>query len=192
MQVTANEIQKHLLVFAKGGYDVVLPNFYFGYHECDVFKVNQSDYVFEYEIKISRSDFFADFKKGGEDNKHKKLLCGDGLYCPNRFFFVVPKGLVDASEVPDYAGLIFYENRHLTHIKSGKLLHKNKFNNYRSLAHTLAGRDEGHRIRIKQLRNLDYEKEIAKAKKEQEMYRKLSKEMNQEMYNLRSKQHNHE
>jgi len=165
----------------------ILPNFYFGYHECDVFRVNQSDFVFEYEIKVSRADFFADFKKNG-GVKHSNLKYAGGIYCPNRFFFVVPKGLIKSLEIPDYAGLIYFNNGNFEIIKSGKLIHKRKFTDFRSLAHTLAGRDEGHRQRIKFLRNTDYEKEIAAAKREQESYRKLSKQLNQELFMLRTEQ----
>ena len=31
--------------------------------ECDVISISKSNYIYEYEVKISRSDFKADFKK---------------------------------------------------------------------------------------------------------------------------------
>lgn len=192
MKVTANEIQKELLNFVKGGYDVVLPNFYFGYHECDVFRINQSDFVIEYEIKVSRSDFFNDFKKDSADgDKHRNLLTGVGVYCPNRFFFVVPEGLISLDEVPKYAGLIYYKGRrHFEFQKTGKLIHKQKFTNYRSICHTLAGRDEGHRKRIKEIRNTDYDKEMAAMKREVEGYRKSNREISNDLFLLKAKSGN--
>lgn len=187
MSRIAQDIQKELLRFVKGGYDVVLPNFFFGYNECDVFRINKSDFVIEYEIKISRADFFADFKKTGlTDNKHEKLKTGIGNYCPNRFFFVMPAGLVDISEIPSYAGLITYDGKWLTIIKSGKLLHKNKFKDFRSICHTLAGRDEGHRIKIKQLSNFDYDKKIRELERTILSIEKRSKEERNENFILRS------
>ena len=34
-----------------------------GFAECDVIRITESNIVYEYEIKTSRSDFKADFKK---------------------------------------------------------------------------------------------------------------------------------
>ena len=42
----------------------------YGLSECDVISISKSDYIYEYEIKISRSDFKADFNKP----KHKFML----------------------------------------------------------------------------------------------------------------------
>ena len=41
-----------------------------GLDECDVLGINRNEYIFEYEIKRSRADFKADFKK---THKHFKL-----------------------------------------------------------------------------------------------------------------------
>ncbi len=49
-----------------------------------------------YEIKVSRSDFL-------QDPKWKLYL----QYC-NEFYFVVPRGLIDKSELPEDVGLIYY------------------------------------------------------------------------------------
>lgn len=48
-----------------------------------------------YEIKVSRNDFM-------QDNKWHKYL----TFC-NQFYFVCPWGLIDKSELPDEAGLIW-------------------------------------------------------------------------------------
>jgi hypothetical protein len=181
--VKAAEIQKKLMNFVRGSYDVVLPNFYYGYHECDLFRITGADLVVEYEIKVSRSDFFTDFKKGrltgGE--KHTNLQSG-GENVPNRFLFVVPDRLVTVEEVPPYAGLIYYRDGGLIHIKSGKLLHRRKFTNWRDICHTLAYRDEIQRTKISWLRNTDLGKEMAAMKRElaamKEQNRELRRELN--------------
>lgn len=49
-----------------------------------------------YEIKVSRGDFLRDNKW----NLYKQ-------YC-NELYFVVPKGMIDKSELPDDVGLIYY------------------------------------------------------------------------------------
>ena len=70
-----------------------------GLQECDVISVSKSDYIYEYEIKISRQDFKKDFIK----EKHNHILNekftyvrkGEQLYrvC-NYFNYVVPKDLI--------------------------------------------------------------------------------------------------
>ena len=114
--------------------------------ECDVISISKSDYIYEYEIKISRSDFKADFNK----NKHKLMLEGIGTklvleknttdtwyLTPNYFSFVVPKGLVSIDEIPSYAGLIYYEDSKFEVIKKPPIIHKTKAtpNFIRQLSH---------------------------------------------------------
>lgn len=125
----------------------------YGLAECDVISISKSNYIYEYEIKISRSDFRADFNK----DKHKLMLerkgtktrmikenntkVKDTLYLTcNYFNFVVPTGLVTIEEVPEYAGLIYMdENLNFEIIKKAPLLHKEKasYNFIRQLSHNL-------------------------------------------------------
>ena len=42
----------------------------YGLSECDVISISKANYIYEYEIKISRSDFKVDFNK----EKHKLML----------------------------------------------------------------------------------------------------------------------
>ena len=103
-----------------------------GLGECDMISISKSDYIYEYEVKISRSDFKADFKK----EKHKLMLEGKSAidniektfyYTPNYFNFVVPTGLISIEEVPNYAGLIYMDDKlNFTIIKKAPLIHKIK------------------------------------------------------------------
>ena len=107
-----------------------------GLQEMDVISISKADYIYEYEVKISKSDFIADFKKP----KHKlftekisvKNYIKEGVqevwfYTPNYFYFVVPKDLVTIDMIPDYAGLIYVNELFgFDIIKKAPLLHKNK------------------------------------------------------------------
>jgi len=125
----------------------------YGLSECDVISISKSDYIYEYEVKISRSDFKADFKK----QKHKLMtekksvvermikenntMVKDTWYInPNYFYFVVPTNLVSIDEIPEYAGLI-YVNELLGFeiIKKAPVIHKVKatHNFIRQLSHNL-------------------------------------------------------
>jgi hypothetical protein len=111
------------MLFEKG-HSPIAPNFStYNMHECDIISVTKDNYTYEYEIKVSLSDFKADFKKV---NKHKWLASGKGviihqgkrkgqishLIC-NHFYYVCPACLIDEALIPDYAGLIWihYDGR---------------------------------------------------------------------------------
>ena len=105
-----------------------------GFSECDVIKITKSDLVYEYEIKTSRSDFKADFKK---EYKHNRLSGGidkDKEYIkwsghpgrPNYFYYVCIKDLIKESEIPQYAGLIYIQGKDIKVIKKAPKLHSFK------------------------------------------------------------------
>lgn len=95
-----------------------------GLTECDVMTISKAGFVHEFEIKLSRSDFKAEFRN--KKSKHEELK---GVECtrtynewiagsetgnrytviikPNYFFFVCPEGLIKIEEVPEYSGLIY-------------------------------------------------------------------------------------
>lgn len=164
-------------------------NTYFFKNESDWLSFLPNGFCYECEIKISRSDFKADFKKekhvvhqnnengnkyflrktynttstnlswefckeypeliesteyserGRLDGKMTKIMYHAVISCgvefvsrnnemlPNKFFYVVPKGLVSKEEVPDYAGLIYVDELgQCQKIKDGKFIHKDKIN----------------------------------------------------------------
>lgn len=101
--------------------------------ESDFLNITKTGYANEFEVKISRSDFFCDFKK----RRHQVL--GTGLYTgydgklktqkfkPNRLWYVVPENLVSKTEIPKHAGLIYMnEAGYLKTIVTAPLLHKEK------------------------------------------------------------------
>jgi len=180
-------IQRALLnYFSSHKYKFI--NTYFFNNESDWLSFLNSGFCYECEIKISRSDFKADFKKE-KHNIHKGNQIGSNLFLrkqgvtvsrnlswdfcreypsliesneylsrrfrndeeisvidfhavisskiefashdnkllPNKFFYVVPTGLVSKEEVPDYAGLIYVDELgRCAKIKDGKFLHKDK------------------------------------------------------------------
>lgn len=105
-----------------------------GFEESDVIAISGSEVVKEFEIKISRSDFKADFKK---KRKHDRLQ-NPSKYrtqcIPNKFYYVCPEGLIKPEEVPEYAGLIYVsaikylgrEEFTINYIKQARYIHKEK------------------------------------------------------------------
>lgn len=148
----ADKIKEKLLRWVVvSGYDIAIPNFFVDSYEMDVFMLKSTGYIYEYEIKISRSDFKADFNKKRcykSDTKHVEISAGKRS-C-NRFYFVVPEGLITIDECPKYAGLIYYtdygdnyNDRILSTVKAAPVIHKNKGSlNYAEIARRLALREQ--------------------------------------------------
>lgn len=101
--------------------------------------VTKAGLIVEYEIKISRSDFRADFKK----IRHR-ILDSRKINEPHRgaayFYYAVPRDLVRTTEVPDHAGLIYCDPVFQI-VKQAPRLHSNKITDHqrqwleRSLLH---------------------------------------------------------
>lgn len=127
---TEEYIQKRLDgFFAESTKKYVLENLFVFRWESDKLIETRSGLIYEFEIKVSKSDFKNDFK-----NKKDKHVILEGtqefLPCyteienkygdyykehyktsrykkPNYFYYAVPEGLVEESEIPPYAGLIY-------------------------------------------------------------------------------------
>lgn len=71
-------------------------------HECDILAVSKSGYLTEYEIKVSKSDLKADFKK-----KHKHE--SDRLKYQ---YFAIPKEMRDCVDIiPNKFGVVIITER---------------------------------------------------------------------------------
>jgi hypothetical protein len=154
-KITSNDIKKSLW-HHYSNYDYRLFNSYIFDWESDFFFVSKDKgYAYEIEIKISKGDFKADFKKGDKhhlltlhkssiitqktslkafgliNGKQTQLYSGVSflrpqLKIPNKFYYACPEGLLKAEDVPEYAGLLFISKRGVvTKIKEAPFLHKN-------------------------------------------------------------------
>lgn len=124
--LTERKIQRNLWgLFSNHQYRFVNIQFFSVTGEiADFFSFLWSGYCQEVEIKLSRSDFKADFKKP----KHEAIKQGKFKGVANRFYYAVPNGLIKENEIPDYAGLIYVsEFGSLNVIKKAPLLHRLKF-----------------------------------------------------------------
>lgn len=87
----------------------------------DILIITKSRLAIDIEVKISRADFKADFKK-----EIKHLYLKDKLGRESYFYYAVPKGLVSVEEVPTYAGLIYVDGEIIEIVKKAPLLSKEK------------------------------------------------------------------
>lgn len=170
--LTEQSIQRRLNhFFASWKYNV--DGLYVFEWESDKLIWTKSGYIYEFEIKISRSDFKNDFKnkkekhlilkgpteeerfmpyfyKNYEYNKHlyksfENYVARtekDSSYLianhrrPNYFYYVVPEGLIQPEEVPEYAGLIWILKEYrdvrsaYTIPKQAPALHKQKYKDH--------------------------------------------------------------
>lgn len=163
----AADVYKGVRMFVRN-HDHKFENVFVHSWEADSFSVTSTGYVYEIEVKISRSDFFADFKKP-KHHFFKSYKSGMGIMpmgegrnwegwpltdqfpelrnfqinynniqaqpfnyktSPNRFFYACPVGLLEAHEIPEYAGLLYVMDtfREPRVIKKAPLLHKDPIN----------------------------------------------------------------
>lgn len=111
-KLTESKIQRIVLeqFFAPNSIKYKAENLFIYGWESDVWIMTKSGLCYEFEIKISRGDFFNDFKNKAK--KHSFLGARNRKYLngiPNYFYYVVPKDLISIEEVPDYAGLIYID-----------------------------------------------------------------------------------
>jgi hypothetical protein len=109
-------------------YPFQIPNAFFYGWECDYWALDIAGVAREFEIKISRSDFFNDAKK----QKHAE--CKGANY----FYYVVPKDLIKPSEVDKRYGLIYvWDGGHVSVEKKPRRLHDKKFEQWQMLANKM-------------------------------------------------------
>lgn len=109
-------------------YPYQAPNAFIYGWESDYWALDIGGIAKEFEIKISRSDFFNDAKK----EKHRS---DKGA---NYFYYVCPKDLIKKTEVDKRYGLIYiWENGHVSVEKKPRRLHDRKFDNWKMLANKM-------------------------------------------------------
>ena len=98
--------------------EFVMPNFTpSGWWECDLFVLTKAGYFREFEVKVSRGDFFRDLQKSREVGPYvygekrsvalkSNLLAAGDPAGPSQFWYVTPPGLLARSAIPEWAGLI--------------------------------------------------------------------------------------
>lgn len=128
-EISAEKIINRLYLYLCNRYFPITSNSYIYNWESDLLAVNKdSQYITEYEVKISRGDFKADFNKF---DKHKIISdCRKYNFSadiPNYFYYATPIGLLDKSEIPEYAGLIEI-GIGINITKRAPILHKEKIN----------------------------------------------------------------
>lgn len=108
--MTEREIQRRFASRAGWRFSgAILPNAYIdwaaGGWECDLLGVTRAGYVYEWEIKLDRTDFRREFEK----KREKHAVLSGARYTtrltPKRFWFVCPAHVIEC--VPCYAGLIW-------------------------------------------------------------------------------------
>ena len=130
------KLQKAFFRKTHNRYSLLIPNVYLRGHGCelDLFGVRRSGYSDEIEIKLSVSDFNADFKKQMQvlvEDKYTDMLKHEAIESKlmpcNYFSFLVPHTIIDKCNVPDYAGLyVFTQYGRVQQVKKAPLLHRQK------------------------------------------------------------------
>lgn len=94
--------------------------------ESDYLVITKSGLIYEFECKISKSDFLNDFKN--KEIKHQVLGDVKQTRKPSYFYYCVPKGLLRKEDIPQYCGLIEIGGGNVIITKTAPRLHKEKAN----------------------------------------------------------------
>jgi hypothetical protein len=126
LQRQSTKITKRLYEFLmRNRHFPIASNCYIYNWESDIITINKNKYISEYEIKISRADFKADFLK---TDKHSFMsdvynYNFSSEHVPNYFYYVTPPGLLDKKEIPEYSGLIEV-GMYVRRVKRAPILHR--------------------------------------------------------------------
>lgn len=113
---------KYLVI---AGHKAVCPNVNFLLQgQQDLISVTGRGFLIEYEVKVSRSDYKRDAKKGKAFAYDNVDLYAEHL--PNQFFYVCPEGLIKPKELPTYAGLYYIVDGSPVLEKAAPMIHKVK------------------------------------------------------------------
>lgn len=131
-----------------------LNNSYIFDWEADYFSISTSNYAYEVEIKLSKSDFQADFKKKKHTLfKEVKENKSRARKLPHKFYFACPVNLIDKKDVPAYAGLLYLDDKYgeIITIKEAPFLHKREYNLDKILLEKFYWRTKNLKVEIDQL-----------------------------------------
>lgn len=150
--MTAKDVDKALRRHFENNSRYMVSNVYafdHNYLETDFLVVKENGIIIDIEIKVSFSDFKADFNKKKHDILKNGFIVLKGIFSrlengkrvwykegdkinierPNRFYFCVPETLLEKVKnlLPDYAGLFYVTDfGGIKKYKEAKLLHKEK------------------------------------------------------------------
>lgn len=173
-KITEQQIIDSLFNRFSDGYKYQVQNafIYIGW-ESDFFTLSKSGLQIEVEVKTTKSDYKADFKK---KTKHKVLegkILEDSeargrnfknRIGPHKFFYAVPEGMIKKEEVPTYAGLIYVTNGGAYITKQAPVLHKNQ-NTWEKVKTVLLDKfywnERNLKYEMQKLRNQDNSQKIA-------------------------------
>lgn len=125
-KLTVDRIQYCLSTRFTNRFEIMSPNAYIGSFELDFVGVRRSGFVDEFEIKMSRPDFLADFRKSSDEGE-KHLLLMSGKLVTNNFTFVCPTDLIKPDEIPEQYGLIYVSPKGgILEVRRPKRLHERK------------------------------------------------------------------
>ena len=145
-RMNETKLQKAFYRKTHNRYTLLVPNVYLRGYPCelDLFGLRRSGYSDEIEIKLSVSDFRADFNKSIQVLLEEPMMHENGYltkYVPmlkhdaipkklipcNYFSFLMPHTIIDKCDIPEYAGVyVFTKYGRVQQVKAAPLLHRVK------------------------------------------------------------------
>lgn len=133
----------------------VFPNIHLKHFECDILELTKAGYLYEYEIKTSKSDFKNDAKKKSwHGSKYDLIKAGNRT---NYFYYIVPEGLLNADDIPEFAGLIWVRlGQFGTSFKGNINIEDRMYFDYKKAAPKLSKEKAGEKLILKLMESMYY------------------------------------
>jgi len=105
-KLTTSEMEVSIAKYFGIRKHIIIPNLSWGFdgmHECDLFLIRKSGYAFEVEIKRTKSDLLADFKKYHNHVDRKNRIV--------QLYYAIPQELLESCEqhIPEQFGILVVE-----------------------------------------------------------------------------------
>lgn len=105
-KITTSEMEVSIAKYFGIRKHIIIPNLSWGFdgmHECDLFLIRNSGYAFEVEIKRTKADLLADFKKYHNHVDRKNRIV--------QLYYAIPKELLSTCEehIPEQFGILVVE-----------------------------------------------------------------------------------
>jgi len=111
-------------------FDTIVPNVKLYKWESDLLFLGRNDTVYEFEIKTSISDLRADFKNKIKKHNAMRLRAGQ---TPNYFYMVIPHEILEKADIPNYYGVILYNDSSIKTYRHATQMHTTKIKVYDKL-----------------------------------------------------------
>lgn len=97
------------------GHSFVLFNLAINGRDIDLISINRPKFIYEFDVVVDLETY--------DKSKYGVFVKNKALFPSNYLSFVCPKGLLTYSDIPNFAGLYYYDMGEITEVARPKIVH---------------------------------------------------------------------